>query len=97
MVQTSKREQWTKLLNDHQTSGLPVRRFCSERGVGVKAFYYWRKRVPQNPPVGFALLETTMASQPVPLELVLTSGERLRFGGAVSAELLRTVLEAVRR
>jgi len=73
-----------------------VRRFCGERGVAVKSFYYWRKKVRPNPPARFALRQTTQASQAVPLELVLTNGERLRIGGTVSVELLRTVLEAAR-
>ena len=48
--------------------------------------------------VRFALLETkTQMEEMAPvLELVLSTGERLRIGNGVNAATLRVVLEAVR-
>ena len=53
----------------------------------------------ESPGVRFTLLETMPASAAGPtsvLELVLTSGERLRIGNQVNAETLHMLLEAVR-
>lgn len=95
----TKREYWRKLIVEQQASGQTARPFCRERGIGEGSFYQWRKRLRQeNQAVRFALLQTKAASAEAPaaLELVLTSGERLRIGNQVSASALRLVLEAVR-
>ncbi len=93
----TKRRYWSKLIGKQEASGQKVRPFCRERGLGEHSFYQWRKRLRENETVRFALLETKAgAEMPVALELVLTSGERLRIGNHVNAAALRVVLDAVR-
>ena len=94
----TKREYWGKLIAEQKTSGQAVRPFCRERNIGEHSFYQWRKRLGQSETVRFALLETrpSSADMTTALELVLTSGERLRIGNQVNAATLRLVLEAVR-
>ena len=80
---------------------MPVKQFCSERGLTECSFYAWRKRLrQQQEPVRFALVEreaparrelTTEAC----LELVLTRGARLRIPAGVDSATLRTVLAAI--
>jgi hypothetical protein len=98
-VPETKREYWSKLIAEQQASGQAVRPFCAERGIGEHSFYQWRKRLRENEPVRFALLETRPASGGIPstLELVLASGERLRIANGVDATTFRRVLDAVRR
>jgi hypothetical protein len=77
-----------------------VSRFCKEQGLTEQSFYLWRRRLREQEPVRFALVERG-AAQPQPateqaLELVLATGERLRIGAGVDATVLRTVLEALR-
>ena len=94
-----KPKYWGKLIGEQEAGGQKVRAFCRERGIGEASFYYWRKRLRKSDTVQFALLETTPAdtdSGASSLELVLTSGERLRIGGQVDADTLRMVLEVVR-
>jgi transposase-like protein len=96
----SRKEQWQERLADQQRSGLSVREYCKQHGIGEHALYYWRKRLrDQQQPVRFALVDRTAAHQ-VPtaegLELMLASGERLRIGTGVDATTLRTVLSALR-
>lgn len=94
-------EYWREKIAAQERSGLSVQQFCKEQGLNNPSFYYWRKRLRQQTPVRFALIETGGAPQPVPyehcLELVLPGGERLRIGAGVNAAALRTVLEALRR
>jgi transposase-like protein len=82
-------------------SGLSVQQFCKEQGLNNPSFYYWRKRLRQQTPVRFALVETDGARQHNSLgyclELVLPTGERLRIGAGVDAAVLRRVLEALRK
>jgi transposase-like protein len=94
-------EYWRERIAAQERSGLSVQQFCREQGLNNPSFYYWRKRLRQQTPVRFALIETGGAPQPAPsehcLELVLPAGERLRIGAGVNAAVLRTVLEALRK
>jgi transposase-like protein len=83
-----------------ERSGKSVARFCKDQGVTEQAFYFWRKRLRNQQPVRFAVLETEVVRQQVAtevgLELVLATGERLRIGAGVETATLRRVLEALR-
>ena len=86
------------MIAEQEVSGQRVRPFCRERGMTEPSFYYWRKLLRKSGTVRFALLETktAMADIAPALELVLTTGERLRIGNGVTAATLRLVLDAVR-
>lgn len=97
---TTKNDQWRERLAQQERSGLSVRQFCKEQGLTEYSFYAWRRRLRKHEPVRFALVERGAARQEpateAGLELVLTSGERLRIGTGVDATTLRMVLEALR-
>ena len=94
-------EYWRERIAAQERSGLTVQQFCKEQGLNNPSFYYWRKRLRQQAPVRFALVETDRTPQKVSaehsLELVLATGDRLRIGVGVSAATLRVVLEALRK
>ena len=90
-----KRGYWGKLIAEQEASDQTIRAFCKERGISDHSFYFWRKRLGTREPVQFALLKTVASA--APLELILTSGERLCIGNGVDAATFRLVLEAVRR
>jgi hypothetical protein len=79
---------------------MSVKRFCEEQQLTEQSFYVWRKRLRKQEPMRFALVETGGAGQEdamaAGLELVLTTGERLRIGAGVDPIALRRVLEALR-
>ena len=87
------------MIAEQEGSGQAVRPFCRERGIGEHSFYQWRKRLQESSPVRFALLEpkAAMTDKASALELVLSTGERLRIGNGVDAATLRLVLDAVRQ
>lgn len=95
----AKAEQWRERIAEQQSSGLPVRQFCNERGLSSWAFYKWRKQLREAGPV-FALVERgTQGEQGATnadLELVFATGERLRIRRGVDGATLRTVVEALR-
>jgi hypothetical protein len=78
---------------------MSVQRFCESQGLREQSFYYWRKRL-RDQPMRFALVETEPVRQPTGsdavLELALATGERLRIGAGVDPVSLRRVLEALR-
>lgn len=94
-------EYWRERIAAQERSGLSVQQFCKEQGLNNPSFYYWRKRLRQQTPVRFALVETAGGPQHNSsehcLELALPTGERLRIGAGVDAALLRTVLAALRK
>ena len=97
----AKSDQWRELIAEQERSGISVRRFCKERGIGEHLLFYWRKRLRTVPqPVRFALVESGVAPAELTgraeLELVLVSGERLRIGTGVDGTTLRMVLDALR-
>ena len=98
---SARADQWRERLAEHGRSGLTVKQFCQERGITQWAFYAWRKRLREQGAVRFALVERgRIQREPAPaaagLELILTTGERLRIGGGVDCTTLRAVLEALR-
>ena len=93
-------EYWRERIAEQERSGMSVQRFCAEQGLTEQSFYLWRKRLQKEQPMRFALVETG-AVRPQPatepgLELILTTGERLRIGAGVDLTALRKVLEALR-
>jgi transposase-like protein len=96
----TKTEQWRERLAEHERSGLSVKQFCQERGITQWSFYAWRKRLREQGTVRFALVERgRIGQEQAPssgLELILTTGERLRIGADVDCATLRAVLDVLR-
>src|ERR1700741_738784 len=93
----ARREYWRQLIAEQQQSGVSVRRFCQQRRTSEHSFYQWRKRLSQLP-VRFALVETGHGAgiHAEAVEVILTSGERLRITPGVDAATLRLVLSVLR-
>lgn len=95
-----KAQEWAERITAQQRSGVSVKQFCKERGVTEYSFYSWRKRLLEKDAVRFALVERRVTREERPaeavLEVVLTSGDRLRIGVGVDAGTLRTVLDTLR-
>jgi transposase-like protein len=90
-------EDWHARIAAQKQSGVSVKQFCAQRGFREQSFYYWRKRLQTRASMRFALVEPRRgATEPAALELVLTTGERLRIGAGVDARTLQQVLEALR-
>jgi transposase-like protein len=99
-VRETRRTDWSRLIAEQEAIGQSVSAFCQERGIKKNSFYRWRKRLQENQPVRFALLEPKeekIGARASGLEVILTSGERLRVFNSVDAATLRLVLDAVRR
>jgi transposase-like protein len=98
---TERREKyWRERVAAHERSGLSVKQFCEQQKITEQSFYVWRKRLRNQAPMRFALVETGIARPQAPaesgLELVLTTGERLRIGAGADPATLRMLLEALR-
>ncbi len=94
----ARREFWRQLIAKQQQSGVSVRVLCQEHGASEHSFYQWRKRLAAQLPVKFALVETDHGARvrAEVVEVILTSGERLRITPGVDATTLRLVLSILR-
>lgn len=93
----ARRDYWQKLIDEQAGSGQNVVTFCRERGVSDASFYTWRKRLKDESPMKFALVEPTPTARITSgLELTLATGECLRIGRGADAATLRMVLAVVR-
>jgi hypothetical protein len=81
------------MIEMQERSGQSVKAFCRERGLGEASFYGWRKRLRPGS-VKFALVEPKSGTNNSAVELVLTSGERIRF--AADEAILRMVVSVLR-
>jgi transposase-like protein len=95
----SRDEDWRTRISAQERSGASVKQFCRQHGLTEQSFYYWRKRLQTPASMRFALVEAEPrrgTADHGALELVLTTGERLRISAGVDAATLRQVLEALR-
>ena len=77
---------------------MSVRAFCQQDGTSEYSFYHWRKRLREQIPMKFALVETSRSAPAgvAAVEVILTSGERLRIAPGIDAATLRLVLSVLR-
>jgi transposase len=94
----TKEKKWAELIRQQQQSGASVSGFCRDHGVSDQTFYNWRKRLAVSEPVRFTLVEAGAATTGghAPIELLLTSGDRLSIAPGADAATLRTVLNVLR-
>jgi hypothetical protein len=93
--QVQRRDVWRQRIAEQEKSGRPVSVFCREQSLNEATFFAWRKRLIQETPVSFALVETKAAAETAPpIELILISGERLRI--PCDAPMLKMVLTVLR-
>lgn len=65
-----RREWWRRQFARQESANLSVTEFCRQLGVTISAFYYWKKRVPETPPI----LPGHVPSEDSSRRLVTTAG-----------------------
>ena len=48
-VEESARAKWSRIIDQQQSSGLPVAVFCRERSLPVSSYYGWRRKLSGGP------------------------------------------------
>jgi transposase-like protein len=91
---SERHKHWQAVVAEQEASGKSIREFCRERDLTEHGFYWWRRRLRDEEPISFALVETKAAAMPAKLQLTLSSGEVLQIPADV--ESLRVVFEALR-
>jgi hypothetical protein len=108
-AQENRRNTMLELARQWRDSGTRARVFAQEHGVTAWTLYYWRKRLPslERPTrrrprsrrrVRLAPVHvmTAAADGAGDLEIIFTSGDRLRVSAGASVETLRRVIDVLR-
>ncbi len=45
----NKTEQWQKIINDYETSGLTQKAFCQNHTIKIHTLHYWLKKLSSGP------------------------------------------------
>ena len=89
----TRHEDWRTRISAQERSGISVKHFCKQQGLTEQSFYYLRKRLQTTTTsMRFALVETEPrrgTAEHAALELVLTTGERLRISAGVDAATVK--------
>jgi hypothetical protein len=97
-TQEERHQLWRQLIAQQEQSGLSVLAFCQQHRISEYSFYQWRKRLTEQLPVQFALVDTSRSAPMgvAAVEVILASGERLRVAPGIEAATLRLVLSVLR-
>jgi transposase-like protein len=96
-AQQERREFWRQLIAQQEQNGVTVRAFCQKHRVSEYSFYQWRKRLAEQLPVKFALVETDRSTPAAAgVEVILATGERLRIASGSDAATVRLALSVLR-
>ena len=99
-----KARYWQAVIRDAARSGMSTRAFCRLRKLKESQFYWWQRRLkekrppPSTPPspasgaASFALVSDQAGGADAGIELVLTSGRKLRISRGVDEATLRSVV-----
>jgi len=66
-----KADDWGERIAAQQRSGMSVKQFCREQGLTEYSSYAWRKRLREQGPVRFALVERSARQQERTAEVAL--------------------------
>jgi len=97
---------WRMVFETHRGSGLTIKQFCKNEGISEAAFYAWRKKLAAasgasslpGAAASGAFVEVALRDgPPAALELMFTSGHRLRISPGVDGALLERVLSTLKR
>lgn len=85
------------MIAEQESSGLSIRAFCKQQAVSDHSFYAWRRRLSRVDVVRFAELSTNAGTAAAStIEILLTTGDRLRIPNGVDSATLRLVLDVLR-
>ena len=93
--------QWAALITRQRESGVSVRRFCLEHGLGEASFYAWRRRlrgqavqVPDEPPRFVRLESRGHGGAGESVEVRFACGARLQCPVTCLPELVRLLRDS---
>ncbi len=100
-MRSETRETWAARVGKWRASGLTAREFAQREGLNESTLRWWSSRLGRDvrsvavSPLTF--VEMTGAARPEPIDVVLTSGVRLRVPQDCDAAVLDRLLDVLAR
>ena len=97
----ARESRWREIVGRQVASGLSVRAFCSQEGIGTPSFYYWRRAIrtrdagPTPAPVFVPAVVRGAETREAPIFLEWDVGPRLRLPATISAAWVAELLRAI--
>jgi hypothetical protein len=91
--------QWRELIAAWKASGKTKQTWCRENGVSFESLRRWKKRLGQsdgNPPLVQLLRKPIVLPAETPLRIRVTREGELEITGAISEEIIRSLLRFMR-
>jgi transposase-like protein len=99
--QTAKVARWREILGRQAVSGLSVRAFCRQEGIGEPSFYFWRRAIrtrdagPPPAPTFVPAVVRGAETREAAISIEWDAGPRLRLPVTISATWVAELLRAV--
>jgi transposase-like protein len=92
-----KEQHWRHWIQLWKTSGLTVPDFCARHHLSQPSFYAWRRKLQQRDAAATTFVPVRIVpdeppASATPIEVVLTSGRRLRVASGFDPATLRQLL-----
>ena len=113
MKHTALVQEWSVRIAECRSSGMPVKAWCAERGIAIKKYYYWEKRVVEkatqqlslpSPDRAGLLMRVNPGALPGGDMNTIGSGITIRHGESIitvpaetSAEVIADLVKALNR
>ena len=108
MTKRSEKPEWVRVAEEYEASGLTQREFAERRGMTLSTLQSWvyrrgrQQRASPAQPVRILPVQVMTATAPVAgmgesLEVLLGSGERVRFVAGTDVEYVARLVAALER
>jgi transposase-like protein len=94
-------EEWRRIIDGQQTSGLTVAAYCLERGITQGSFFLWKRRLRspaksnRSSAPAFVEVKPTKTSASEAIEICLSGGRRLLVRRGFDRDLLIELVRAL--
>ena len=94
MRRSYSREQWSEWLAEQRESGVPISKFCVEKGIPEGSFYHWRKKLSAETSEEDSFVAVSVVAT-VAIEIDLPCGAKVRVPADRSSVdcVLRSLIE----
>ncbi len=96
--QKTKEESWAEIIKGWEGSGLAQRAYCTQNGIAISAFLYWRKRLKRiRNKATFVKVSAKRQTIKNKSHLFIKGGVRISFKKGTDIKLLARIIEVINR
>ena len=93
-----RRQQWTQIIQDCQSSGMSNKEYCRQHGISEKSYYYWLRKL--RSAVAEGMPQIVEMEAPVAIDekvYIRFRGAEVTLPGGTDAEAIAAVLRSLQQ